>query len=119
MKRVWKPLDVANLRLYEVRVEVFRDGKMLGVNARDKFCLVLASSPSHAARLVHRIYSRAGKEAGVRYETYGKAVNVLMPESWWENGVPCIHNLEVTDGTKRSEGKDKNNSLQEQQGRCN
>jgi len=94
MKRVWKPLDVANLRLYEVRIEVFSSGKMCGMNARDKFMFVLAHSPSHAAKLVSNIYNRSGKEVGLHYECFGKAVNILMPESWWDDGVPCIHDLE-------------------------
>ncbi len=99
MKRVWKPLDVADKRLYAVTLEYFNkagNGRVYGDSEPPK--LVLAYSPMQAAELVHRIYNKP--DYPVRVECYGKAANVLMPESWWQDGVPCIHDLETQEQSK-------------------
>lgn len=86
MERVWKPLDVGYKRLYKVRVKFYADGKYLHQDPEPS--LVLANSPRAAARLVHRIYDQSDLPEGVRVDCFGEAVKVLMPKSWWDDGVP-------------------------------
>jgi hypothetical protein len=79
MKRVWKPLDVApGYRLYQV---------LLDWGNHRQYRVVAAKSPSHAAQLLEEIYRGASKKPIIT----GYALNVLMPESWWMDGVPCGH----------------------------
>jgi len=86
MKRVWKPLDVGGKRLYAVTLQYFtQEGKRAYGNYEPPQ-LVLGNSPRHAASLMYRIYSQPDNP--IRVECFGKAVNVLMPESWWEEGIP-------------------------------
>lgn len=77
LKRVWKPLDVGGLRLYEVLATY--------PSARQPTrYVVAASAPRDAVRYVDRCF------AGVEPQpaTAGFALNVLQPAEWWENGVP-------------------------------
>lgn len=86
MKRVWKPLDVGMKRLYSVTLEYFtKEGKRAYGNTEPPK-LVMADSPSNATEIMDRLYNPPGQE--IRAECYGKAVNVCMPKSWWEDGTP-------------------------------
>lgn len=80
MKRVWKPLDVGGLRLYMVRICFNQHPEW------DKDMIVAAKKPSHARDIVEEIY----KDTPFIEQPYfiGFAFNVLMPESWWVDGVP-------------------------------
>jgi len=88
MKRVWKPLDCGGKRLYSVTLQYFskEDGKQCYGN-KEAPLLVMANSPRGAAGLVHKIYNSS--ESPIRIECYGHATTVLMPESWWQEGIPC------------------------------
>ena len=89
MKRVWKPLDIANSRLYAVSLQYFdkNTNKRCAANLEPPL-LVLSSSPSQAARLIHHIYN--SQDSSIRVDCYGKAVKVLMPKFLWEDGIPSI-----------------------------
>ena len=90
MKRIWKPLDVGGKRLYAVRLEYFaKDTGYRVFGNVESPLLVMANSPRAAARLVHKIYNLA--DSPIRTECYGKATTVLMPESWWQDGIPIIN----------------------------
>ena len=85
MKRVWKPLDVGRLRLYKVKQYfIWKDG----TQETEQFA-VLAKSPSGAAKLVQDIYSGYDWSSEITSVTYrGFPFDVLMPESWWQEGIP-------------------------------
>jgi len=87
MNRIWKPLDVGGKRLYKVTLQYYTKDKGLRVygNHEDPL-LVFADSPRDAAAVVGKIYN--SHESRIRVECYGHAVNVLMPESWWIEGIP-------------------------------
>ena len=86
MKRVWKPLDVGGYRLYKVTVKYYtREGRDLH-QAYDY--LVIASRPKHAASLLQHISDDADDGGPIRVECKGEAVQVLMPKSWREHGIP-------------------------------
>jgi hypothetical protein len=87
MKRAWKPLDVGGKRLYAVTTEYFKDGNQLHPGSTPP-SLVMADSPRDAARILSRINERAGHSPDIRIECHGKAINVLMPAIWWEEGIP-------------------------------
>jgi hypothetical protein len=93
--RVWKPLDVGGKRLYEV-VEIWprADGRSEHRNRS----LVIATSPSAAVEVFARHVYRDIPEQD-RPIILGKAINVLMPKSWWEDGVPVL-----VDGTWKTGG---------------
>jgi len=76
MKRVWKPLDVGGLRLY--RVVVHR------VNIDwSKELIVAAKRPMHAAELVEKCGYNPREYIIMAYP-----LNILMPETWWIDGIP-------------------------------
>lgn len=85
MKRVWKPLNCGGKRLYEVlQIFQWRGGKTETVRH-----LVMADAPRFAANLVEQTYQHSEWHPDITNVNYiGKAVNVLMPESWWADGVP-------------------------------
>ena len=78
--RVWKPLEVGGLRLYQV--SAYKDcGILFAVY------IVADKSGSEAARYVEDVCLK-----GVPYSfAIGQSLDVLMPADWWENGTPCIH----------------------------
>lgn len=81
-KRVWKPLDVNYLRLYEVDMEF--SPKHPNWN---KHKVVAARSPKHAAKLVEDA-NRGKMWMDGETPTYtGRALNILQPEVW--EGVAC------------------------------
>ncbi len=84
-KRIWKPLDVGGLRLYKVEQMIqYRDGHF-----DSRILLAVARSPKNAELLVHECYRNTKWNAEiVTVNYYGKAIDVLMPESWWQDGVP-------------------------------
>ncbi len=90
MKRVWKPLDVGGLRLYKVKRRFIwkPDGK-----GHVEESIVAASTPRAAASIIERIYTESDKQntycENITYTGY--ALDVLMPESWWRDGVPDEH----------------------------
>jgi hypothetical protein len=92
--RVWKPLDVGGKRLYEV-VEIWprADGR----EHRNR-SLVVATSPSAAVEAFARHVYRDIPEQD-RPIVFANAINVLMPKSWWEDGVPVL-----VDGTWKTVG---------------
>jgi hypothetical protein len=81
-RRVWKPLDVGGLRLYEVRVYFANHPQW---NERH---VVAAKSPMHAADIYKRIHSDAVwiEEPYIK----GFALNINMPADWWDKGAPCL-----------------------------
>lgn len=87
MKRVWKPLDVGGLRLYEVyQYFNYRDGTM-----QFKTFVVLANSPSEASSFIEKIYKDSQWLDSIRSVDYkGFPLNILMPESWWIDGIPEV-----------------------------
>jgi hypothetical protein len=80
VKRVWKPLDVGGLRLYQVIIMFHNNPKL------NQKLIVAAKKPSHAEQLIRDMH----KETMWIEEPviFGKALNVYMPESWWEDGIP-------------------------------
>lgn len=82
-KRVWKPLDVGGKRLYTVSTRWI----ILGIEYQLEDCFVLANSPSSAAELIHNIH-RGTRSDGV-LNCIGHPLDVLMPKSWWDEGIPC------------------------------
>lgn len=83
MRRVWKPLDVADgLRLYEV------EQTFCGYPHHNKKYVVAASSPSDAARLIEEIYKDTEWVLPGAPPVYkGYALNIYQPEQWWEDGI--------------------------------
>lgn len=82
MKRTWKPLDVGGLRLYEViasRPRTDQPGRFV-----TKHFIVAGDSPSHAAELV----KKCGYDG--EWSILGRALNVLIPEAWWNEGAPFL-----------------------------
>jgi hypothetical protein len=78
---IWKPLDIGGRRLYGV------DMKFLSHPENDIMKVVAAKSPRHALELVQNAY-----EGTTWIESplcFAHALNVLQPESWYKNGVPC------------------------------
>jgi len=91
MDRVWKPLDAGGKRLYSVSCEYFdKDTGSRLYAGTEPPKLVMADSPRQAASFVYKVMN--SPEYTIRVECYGKAVNVLMPKSWWEDGIPCWGN---------------------------
>jgi hypothetical protein len=78
MKRVWKPLDVGGLRLYSVRAQKMMENQKF----YNQHFTVAATSPRHAAQLVVEC------GYGEPWLVTGHALNVLIPEDWWIDGVP-------------------------------
>ena len=68
LKRVWKPLDIYDIRLYTVAVQVIS-----APHVRASY-IVAAKSPLHAARLIYK----AGWKRS-RYICTGHPLNVYMP----------------------------------------
>ncbi len=79
-KRVWKPLDVGGLRLYEVGMYFNQHPEW------NKKMIVAAKKPTHASFIVEEIY----KDTEFIEKPYfiGTALNILIPASWWEEGTP-------------------------------
>ena len=76
LRRVWKPLDIRDgMRLYKVALS-FLDHQESNYSV-----IVAAKSPSHAAELMRGIW----KDDNVIVT--GHALNVYIPEDWWENGI--------------------------------
>jgi hypothetical protein len=92
--RVWKALDVGGERLYEV-VEIWP--RTRGRREAKKRSLVLATSPSAAVEVFARHVYRDIPEQD-RPIILGQAIDVLMPKSWWEHGIPVL-----VDGTWKTE----------------
>ncbi len=79
--RVWKPIDVGGLRLYAVTVS-FPQGSHYTRQSRSY--TVAAKSPRDAADRVRMCYE--GCEANAYF--HGAALDILQPESWWNDGIP-------------------------------
>lgn len=90
MKRVWKPLDVGGLRLYEV-LRVFSSSKI----KRTDHYVVAATCPAHAAQLIEQVYKDTEylPEFGQPFIA-ARRLACYIPESWWIDGVPCEHTQE-------------------------
>lgn len=89
MKRVWKPLDVGYKRLYSVTLEYYDKQTSTYLHQGTKYPkLVMADSPKEAAELLHRIYN-TNPDSQFRVECKGHAIDVLIPESWWRDGIPA------------------------------
>ena len=82
MKRVWKPLSVGRLRIYQVEM------KFMNHPEWNKTLIVVARKPSHATKLVQDIYQNT-EWMEEEPHFFGSALNVYMPKSWWDEGVPC------------------------------
>jgi hypothetical protein len=80
MKRVWKPLDVGGLRLYEVRVMFINHPQW---NERH---IVAGYSPTNAAERYKECVKGAIWEEEPHFS--GHPLNILMPADWWESGAP-------------------------------
>lgn len=74
-KRVWKPLDINGLRLYQVRYF------FLAHPAWDEVAIVAATSPTHARRLIEEMHAET--EWIEKPMLRASALNVYMPESWF------------------------------------
>lgn len=93
-ERVWKPLDFAQLRLYEVRLGwQLKDGK------RGKEAFIVAAdspnqTPQSAANLIRKIYAESYDSNPLISDWYvqGYALNVLQPRAWTENGISMFNN---------------------------
>lgn len=93
IRRVWKPLDCGGKRLYSVTHQYYTgDGRQAYGNSEVPQ-LVMADSPRNAASLIHAIYNQPGQS--LRVECRGHAVKILMPESWWIDGIPTDADKEV------------------------
>lgn len=98
-KRIWRPLDFAQQRLYFViRSWDIKEGDKPARNYKDQH-VVFADSPSHAAALVEATYEEQYKndERIVFHHSQGFPLNVLQPLSWTVNGIRLI-DAEVRDG---------------------
>jgi hypothetical protein len=80
MNRVWKPLDVGGLRLYEVRVIFINHPQW------NQSHIVAACSPTNAALIYERCVAGAIWEEEPHFS--GHALNISMPADWWEKGAP-------------------------------
>ncbi len=76
MKRVWKPLYVNGLRLYQVNV------RFQGHRDWNYSHVVAARSPSHAAELLKKMDEGSVFEVQPTYK--GTAFAVLQPAEWTE-----------------------------------
>lgn len=98
-KRIWKPLDLAQQRLYHVvRAWDVKEGDKQ-TNYKDNH-IVAADSPSHAAALVEATYQQYYEENAERIPLHyseGFPLNVLQPLEWTLNGIPLL-NLEFDEG---------------------
>lgn len=86
MKRIWKPLSVGGLRLYQVEMKFRLHPEW------NKTLIVAARKPSHATRLIEDIYRNAEWEEEPHF--FGSALNIYQPESWWEEGVLCEEDMD-------------------------
>jgi hypothetical protein len=74
MKRVWKPLDIGvGLRLYRVRMHFCERPSW------DKDFIVVASSPSHAARLMEDMHKDTEWIDKLKPDFKGYALNIYRP----------------------------------------
>lgn len=81
--RIWKPLDREGLRLYKVIQRFYWTGNSFAY--QDEVHLVMAISPSSAARLVAKCYKGASWHPDiVNVDYFGTPAKVLIPKSWWE-----------------------------------
>lgn len=80
MERVWKPLSVGGLRLYQVEM------KFMNHPEWNKTLIVAAKKPSHAKQIIVDIYQDAMWEEAPHF--FGSALNIYMPNTWWEDGIP-------------------------------
>jgi hypothetical protein len=87
MKRVWKPIGVGGLRLYQVVLHYQVKGRQKEYR---QYYIVAADSPRDAAKLVEDIKKEAmdGNGEIVYWHVRGEALNVLQPAEWWDHGVP-------------------------------
>lgn len=108
--RVWKPLDFAHLRLYQVllhwrvnpRDEAHeRQLRAAGKLEGNEFYIVAADSPNQsphsAARLIREIYKDSyDNNPEISYwDVKGYALNVLQPRAWAENGIELLRDAFV------------------------
>lgn len=87
-ERVWKPLDLAGLRLYRVRLS-----HQTACYTKTKYFIVAGYSPQHAAVLVKQIYGpEFSKRTDLVYwDAIGEPVKVLQPRDWVENGIRLLN----------------------------
>ena len=101
-KRVWKPLDLAHLRLYAVKVRRELKG---GKHWTDHH-VVAADAPNcghpGASKLIEDIYREAYDNDPniVSWSAYGEPLQVLQPLDWTENGISLI-NEELASAVRR------------------
>ena len=81
MERSWKPLSVGGLRLYQVNMNFHKHPEW------NKILIVAARKPSHAVRLIEDIYKNTEWMDGEPH-FFGSALNIYMPKSWWDDGIP-------------------------------
>lgn len=98
IKRVWKPLDLAHRRLYDVVLSYQEKGSE---RSRRIHYTVASTAPRHAAELVRNIYKDfyENKERFTWWDVHGQALNVLQPLDWTENGISLL-NHELLDAVE-------------------
>jgi hypothetical protein len=99
MKRTWKPIDLGGLRLYEVHLYWYPKLKenptqidlWKAQNGKRETYIVVASKPSKAAEIIENIYKESydNNPNISHWHVKGYALNILQPEDWKQNGVPC------------------------------
>lgn len=81
MKRVWKPLSVGGLRLYQVEMKFRLHPEW------NKTLIVAARKPLHAKQLVEDIHQNTEwMEEPPHF--FASALNIYQPKSWWDDGIP-------------------------------
>jgi hypothetical protein len=101
-KRVWKPLDFAHLRLYEVVLSWQAKG---GKRGRERY-IVAADSPNQtpqsAANQIRKIYAESydSNPEMSYWHVQGYPLQVLQPLEWTENGI-TLFNQELISAVRR------------------
>ncbi len=99
MKRIWKPINVGCLRLYEVRLYWYppikeKPSQIELYKAQHGFVeifVVASTAPRRAAELIENIYREAydNNPNVSHWYVKGLALNVNQPEEWKDEGPPC------------------------------
>lgn len=81
MERAWKPLSVGGMRLYQVEMKFRLHPEW------NKTLIVVARKPLHAEKLIRDIHKNT-EWMEEEPSFWGSALNVFMPKSWWDDGIP-------------------------------
>jgi hypothetical protein len=104
-KRVWKPLDLGHLRLYEVRLywcmTSGRQGKEVYIVAADS----PNQTPNSAANQIRRQYADTYDSNPLMswWNVEGYPLQVLQPLEWSENGI-SLFNFHLLEAIRRLQG---------------